>query len=117
MEYVLYKVLNMNYYSFDVPGACENVLEEYKEFNDPVRQFMNEIMPQLKWDLVPFPFLYDLYGAWYKKNFPGRGELKSSTVFVKDFAEFALHVSGNGYGDDKRKVRRPMVRKWMLQNC
>lgn len=106
LEYVLYKVLNMNYYSFDVPGACENVLEEYKEFNDPVRQFMNEIMPQLKWDLVPFSFLYDLYGAWYKKNFPGRGEMKSSTVFIKDVLSL-LPMYPEWVCDDKRKVRRP----------
>ena len=53
VEYVMYKVLNMNYYEFDVPEVCKNALEEYKEFNDPVRQFMAEIMPQLQWDFVP----------------------------------------------------------------
>ena len=37
VEYVMYKVLNMYYYQFDVPEACKNALEEYKEFNDPVR--------------------------------------------------------------------------------
>lgn len=61
VEYVMYKVLNMNYYEFDVPEACKTALEEYKEFNDPVRQFMAEIMPELQWDFVPFTFLYDLY--------------------------------------------------------
>lgn len=61
VEYVMYKVLNINYYEFDLPEACKNALEEYKEFNDPVRQFMSEIMPELQWDLVPFTFLYDLY--------------------------------------------------------
>jgi putative DNA primase/helicase len=44
VEYVMYKVLNINYYEFDVPEACKNALEEYKEFNDPVRQFMSEII-------------------------------------------------------------------------
>ena len=29
VEYVMYKVLNMNYYEFDVPEACKTALEEY----------------------------------------------------------------------------------------
>ena len=85
LEYVLYRVLNMNYYEFDVPEECKTALEEYKEFNDPVRQFMSEIMSELQWDLVPFTFLYDLYKAWYKKNIgQDKTALKSKQVFTKD---------------------------------
>lgn len=83
LEYVLYRVLNMNYNDFDVPQECQDALAEYKSFNDPVRQFMEEIMPQLVWDLVPFTFLFDLYKAWYKKNI-GERDTKSSQVFKKD---------------------------------
>lgn len=83
LEYVLFRVLNMNYDDFDVPQECKDVLDEYKSFNDPVRQFMEEIMPQLAWDLVPFTFLYDLYKAWYKKNI-GERDTKSKQVFTKD---------------------------------
>ena len=83
VEYVMYKVLNMNYYEFDAPEVCKTALEEYKEFNDPVRQFMAEIMPQLQWDFVPFTFLYDLYKEWYKK-YIGKQEVKSLQVFIKD---------------------------------
>ena len=35
LEYVLYRVLNMNYYTLSEPEACKLALEEYKEFNDP----------------------------------------------------------------------------------
>lgn len=36
LEYVLCRVLNMNYYEFSVPKACQLALQEYKDFNDPV---------------------------------------------------------------------------------
>lgn len=45
LEYVLYKVLNMNYYELSTPDVCKDALEEYKEFNDPILQFVNEILP------------------------------------------------------------------------
>jgi len=71
LEYVLFRVLNMNFYEFSVPEACKMALEEYKEYNNPVRQFMNEMCDKFVWDLLPFTFLYDLYKAWYWKNNPG----------------------------------------------
>lgn len=86
LEYVLFKVLNMNYYELSIPESCKDALEEYKEFNDPVRQFMADIMSELQWDLVPFTFLYDLYKAWYKKNIgQDKTALKSKQMFTKDF--------------------------------
>lgn len=66
LKYIMFRVLNMNYTVLSTPQACKDALAEYREFNDPIRQFMAEIMPQLQWDLVPFPFLYDLYKSWYK---------------------------------------------------
>lgn len=106
LEYVLYKVLHMDYDSFDVPKSCEDVLTEYKEFNDPIRQFMSEMMSQLKWDLVPFSFLYDLYCAWYRKNFSGKLEVKSSASFTKDILGL-LSQYPEWMCEDKRKTYRP----------
>ena len=57
LEYVMYKVLHMNYYSLTEPQACRDVLDEYKEFNDPVRQFFEEMQDSFVWDLLPFSFL------------------------------------------------------------
>lgn len=70
LEYVLYKVLNMNYYTLSEPMACTQLLEEYKTYNDPLRQFVEDVFPKLVWDLQPFTFLYELYKAWYRKNSP-----------------------------------------------
>lgn len=103
LEYVLYRVLNMNYNDFDVPQECQDALAEYKSFNDPVRQFMEEIMPQLVWDLVPFTFLYDLYKAWYKRNIADR-DTKSSQVFKKDLLNVLKEYPDWSY---ENKTHRP----------
>ena len=81
LEYVLYKVLNMNYYQLSVPEACKAALEDYKEYNDPVRQFVDEILPECRWDLLPFTFLYDLYKAWYERNI-GKTGLQGRNTFI-----------------------------------
>ena len=83
LEYVLYKVLTMNFYTLSEPASCKNALDEYKEFNDPVRQFLDEIFPQLVWDLVPFSFLYDLYKSWFRKNSPN-GTIQGRNTFIND---------------------------------
>ena len=107
VEYVMYRVLNMNYYEFDVPEECKDALEEYKEFNDPVRQFMSEIMSELQWDLVPFTFLYDLYKAWYKKNIgQDKSAMKSKQVFTKDLLAILPEYT-NWACPDKMKVYKP----------
>ena len=83
LEYVLYKVLNTNYYTLSEPEACKLVLEEYKEFNDPIRQFIDEIIMNCQWDLLPYTFLYDLYKAWFKLYVPN-GTMVGRNTFVQD---------------------------------
>ncbi|MBE6838765.1 MAG: hypothetical protein E7507_04400 [Ruminococcus sp.] len=83
LEYVLYKVLMTNFYSLSEPAACKCALDEYKEYNDPVRQFLDEILPQLKWNLVPFSFLYDLYKAWFRNNSPS-GIVEGRNTFINE---------------------------------
>ena len=84
LEYVLYRVLNMNYYNLSTPKVCEQALNEYKEFVDPVRAFAKDIFPKLVWDFVPYKFLYDLFVAWYAEN--NRTERYASSLrrFLKD---------------------------------
>lgn len=83
LEYVLYKVLNMNFYSLSEPVSCKTALIEYKEYNDSVRQFLDEILPEVVWDLLPFGFLYDLYKAWFRKNSPS-GLVQGKITFKRD---------------------------------
>ena len=83
LEYVLYRVLNTNFYALSNPAVCERMLDEYKEYNDPVRQFLKEMLPQLKWDLVPFGFLYDLFKSYCCKRNP-QGKIESQVNFTTD---------------------------------
>lgn len=82
LEYVLYKVLNMNFYELPEPSSCKDILMDYKSFNDPVRQFLDEVLPQCQWDFLPNQFLYDLYKSWFKKN-EGQGKEQGRNTFIK----------------------------------
>ena len=105
LEYVLHKVLHMNYYTLSNPAACQKTLEEYKEYNDPVREFIEEVMTDCVWDLLPFNFLYDLYTAWYKKNF-NRTDSLSKQGFTRDLLN-ALQNNETWMCEDKQKSYRP----------
>lgn len=96
LEYVLKRVLNMDYYQLSDPAACREALSEYKEFNDPVLQFLTEVLPEVKWNLLPYAFLYDLYKSWYKDNIP-MGKPQSKSTFQFDLRA-ALDVSGRTLG-------------------
>lgn len=83
LEYVLYKVLNMNYYELSIPQASVDLLDEYKAVNDPLIEFWNEVRESLTIDKVPFGLLYALYVVWSEINNPG-GTKKSNKPFTID---------------------------------
>lgn len=104
LEYVLFKVLNTDYYDLPVPAVCEALMSEYKGVNDPIRQFAEEMLPRCVWDLLPFEFLYDLYKAWFKQNAPS-GVLASRNTFITDLLN-AIRESGEWHCSDRRKRMR-----------
>lgn len=79
LEYVLWRILNMDYYELPNPAACQALMGEYKQTNDPLRQFADEILPQLVWDAVPLKYMHDLYTAWLKQAYPGGHPLGKQT--------------------------------------
>lgn len=79
LEYVLWRVLNMDYYEFSEPEACRALLLEYKEANDPVRQFWAEMEEQFVWDLLPYDFIHSLYQKWMAESNPGTEPLGRNT--------------------------------------
>lgn len=83
LEYVLKRVLHMDYYALSEPEATKLVLDDFKLANDPVRAFFEEFEDQFTWDLLPFPFLYELYRAWFAKTSPS-GSPIGRNVFIKD---------------------------------
>lgn len=88
LEYVLYKVLNTDYYEFSEPAACRLALEDYKVYNDPVRQWWDEVSGELVWDLLPWEFLYEIYKQWCKSNNPS-GKVASKRGFIDQMREVA----------------------------
>mgnify|MGYP002764258185 CR=1 FL=1 len=90
LEYVVYKVLTLmpDYYEFDNPEECKNLMEIVKENNSPVRQFVSEFFNpcQFAWDLLPYPFLYDLFKEWFRRNSPS-GKLLSKNTFVLELKQ------------------------------
>ena len=104
LEYVVAKVLNMDYYDLPEPAACVRLLSEYREYNDPVRQFVSDVFPQLRWDLLPYTFLYDLYKAWFREASPS-GQMQGRNTFVMDLMH-ALHGNSSwACGSPQAKIR------------
>ncbi len=104
LEYVMKKALETNFYKLSEPESCKMALNDFKEFNDPVRQFWGEFKDEFKWNLLPFQFLYDLFVSWFRKNAP------SGTVLGKNtFMEDLLNVVGADLDwqceDRKKKIR------------
>lgn len=122
LEYVLYKILNMNYYTLSEPAACKAALEEYKEFNDPVRQFVNDILPQCVWKLLPFDFLYDLYKGWFKENSPS-GSIQGRNTFINDLvsvtapmSQYIVNKNTQVWAKGKMDGPEPFIIKYSLKD-
>lgn len=70
LQYVVRRVLELtpDYYELANPQACQVVMAEFKETNDPIRAFWNEFRDHFAWGILPGEFLYDLYRAWFAQN-------------------------------------------------
>ena len=117
LEYVLYKLLNTNYYELDIPDACQDTMNEYKDANDPIRQFLSEILPSCVWDLLPFDFLYDLYRAWFIRNVPN-GKAISKHAFNSELKDIftGTNVSDFTYRGKQEYTGQKMNQPEMLIN-
>jgi len=112
LEYVLWYVLHKagavapgSYYELSEPPATKAVLAEYKEWNDPVRAYWEEFRLQFAWDLLPFPFLYDLFKVWFALVSPS-GSTVSRQQFVADLCSI-VRDDDQWYCEDKNKKIRP----------
>ena len=125
LQYMLKRVLHMDFYALSEPEATQAVLAEYKDFNDPVRAFFEEFNEEFVWDLLPFGFLYDLYKAWFVHTSPS-GSVLGRNTFVKDVG--ALVRSGQypewSCDDSRAKIRvagrmsvgEPLVHRYGLDD-
>ena len=114
LEYVLFKVLNMDYYELDVPDKCKAALEEYKEAIDPVRAFLNEVLPDITWDALSNQLMFDLYMKWMEAN------NKSGTPLGKiNFLEEMRNVMGSGmhgWKCYKEAKAVPKIAQWYVND-
>lgn len=97
LEYVLYRVLNGNFYELSEPAAVRAALHQYKIENDPVRAFAEEFLDRVVWDLLPWRFLYALYRAWLTKDQPSNPPL-GYNKFVKHLTLILQEAVGEGEG-------------------
>jgi len=104
LQYVLKRVLHMDYHVLSEPEATKLVLDEYKLANDPVRAFWDEFEDAFVWDLLPFPFLYDLYKAWFAKTNPS-GSPIGRNVFVQDLVTIVAKSTTWYCADKTAKIR------------
>ena len=82
LEYVMYKVLyKTNFYELSIPEKSKEVLEKYKLYNDPIRQFFKDVEEKCVWDFLPNEFLYEFYKAWIEQNLP-KGEKVGRNRFL-----------------------------------
>lgn len=81
LEYVLNRVLNMDYEELMEPAACRQALGLYKISNDPVRQWWDEVFDRFTWDLLPWKFLYQCYVNWFRASNPS-GRVQSRNSFI-----------------------------------
>lgn len=94
LEYVLFRILSeTDYYELSEPAACRRLLSEYREVNDPVRQFLQDVLPEASWDLLPWGFLHDLYRQWTKRVNPS-DRTQSKVSFVKEVRGLLSEIDG-----------------------
>lgn len=104
LEYVLHKALNLDFEEYIVPALSAQLLESYKEKNNPVMEFWNELKDEFKWDLLPSSFLYELFLKWYKTNNPS-GKPISRNSFLDSLRSVILTENDEWRDSTKNKVR------------
>nr|WP_078440231.1 primase-like DNA-binding domain-containing protein [Alkalicoccobacillus plakortidis] len=106
LEYVLFKALSLKFDEFIVPQASAYLLDQYREKNNPILDFWNELNEEFKWDLIPKQFLYDLYVKWFERSNPSGTVIGQRTFF--DQLSPIIDADGNWdnhIGADKTNIR------------
>lgn len=120
LEFVLWKILNTNFYEFSIPEKSEIFLEEFKEYADPIRQFYAFVKDNCVWDLLPTDFIYQLYKEWYQEEVGTAGSLGK----YKFIDQFNTIVEEDGvyeitkyqmWNTDKMEGIEPLIIKYNLK--
>lgn len=105
LEYVMFRALSMTHTKFSNPPACQELLTQFQEENNPVHGFWADFEDEFVWDLLPTPFLYDLFKAWFDQNNPS-GIKVSRNEFLNQLDEL-LSQDPDWDFSDRRMLHRP----------
>lgn len=105
LEYVLHKAINLDFKNFLIPKVSKDMLEEFKQDNDPVLDFKIVEFENWKTDKVPVSIVYQKYKLFCDKS--GYKPLSER----KFFKAFERYLSKNWR---KKSVRYYSVKE--LQN-
>lgn len=96
LQYVLHKAVNMDFERFTVPDVSEKLLEEYKQENDPLVDFKENVFEQIGLNKIPFYIVYSCYKSFCQdNNFNPLSKIKFSKQF--------LSLLGEGWSKKKTK--------------
>lgn len=98
LEYVLHRVINLDFEDFTIPNASKRMLEEYKISNDPVREFVEdefkEVMELNELDRIPKQTAHDMFKQFCE-------ERSYQVVGYSRFNEQLYKLIENDYEDKK----------------
>lgn len=118
-EYMLRRALDHAltpaYYKLSEPDTVKRALAEFREDNDPIHSFWQEVGHTFTWDLVPFPFIYEVYKAWLAKNMPNSKPLGRNRFIVEIVA--LVHADPHSLWEcrDRTRPHRPGARMVMAE--
>lgn len=90
-------------YLEDLKAGSEQ--KQYQEFRDPIQTFWNRFREQFVWDLLPYRYLYALYGAWLRAEKPDRA-VCSAMKFTQTVRRLTEHDELWSPGTDSRAQHR-----------
>lgn len=87
----------------ETPDACSALLDDFRLTNDPVRQFLDDILIRATWDVLPWQFVFDLYRRWFIRNNPS-GRCQSRKSLINDVKGIISDYEGWDYSDNPVSV-------------
>lgn len=109
LQYVLHKTVNMDFERFIIPDISKKLLEEYKQENDPLVDFKENVFDQLGVNRVPFYIVYSCYKAFCQEN---NFKPLSKIQFSKHFES----ILGDGWDNKLAKYKAGDIGKIDLVN-
>lgn len=73
--------------------------DDFRVANDPVRQFLDDILIRATWDVLPWQFVFDLYRHWFMRNNPS-GRFQSRKSLINDVKGIISDYEGWDYSDN-----------------